>query len=111
MNFTLQFTEQYKNQSKFATVVFLEGEESSMLRIKTLDSDLKQFISSLIDENTVIMLLSDQGVWFFDVPKKIGNYQSEYFETPEGKYEHKRPFSYIIVPSSMVSTGIKIKGK
>jgi hypothetical protein len=112
MNFTLQFMDQYKETSKFASVLFLEGDEHSMLRIKTMDADLREFLEKLRSkepENTVIMLLSDQGkfsqCWIIYVQ---GNYESEYFlRTAEGKFEHKRPFYYLMVPNSLISNGKK----
>ncbi len=69
------------------SMILMEGDEPTQMRLKTLDEDLKWFVQH-VDENTVIVLMSDQG-----------QYRSTFYEkTKAGKLEHKTPFLFIIVP-------------
>ncbi|MCV6004940.1 hypothetical protein OFO99_36440, partial [Escherichia coli] len=51
MEYYWQFRRNYAENSQFSLLEFMEGNEPSQLRLRTLDADMQRFLSSIVRRN------------------------------------------------------------
>ena len=96
MNYTLKFTENYKNSSQWIYNHFTAAHEASGQHSQTLDKDLKEYITTYITKygNTheiIIFLNGDHGM-------RYGGYMIK----PESMQEYKLPACFIIANTAFL---------
>ncbi|CAG9325556.1 unnamed protein product [Blepharisma stoltei] len=92
LDYFLQFSEAYKEVSRFSYIHLSTAHESTGTVISTLDDDLVGFLRKFLGfkEDSVLFLMGDHGM-------RYGNWH----KTKNGAQEHKLPL-FLIIPSNSV---------
>jgi hypothetical protein len=82
LDYLLEFSENYKEVSRFSYIHLNTAHEGSGTVIKTLDDDLVEFLTNLMNrkEKTVLFLMGDHGMRY-----------GSWFTKMDGSHEHRLP--------------------
>eukprot|EP00818_Percolomonas_sp_WS_P005370 CAMPEP_0117454252 /NCGR_PEP_ID=MMETSP0759-20121206/10701_1 /TAXON_ID=63605 /ORGANISM="Percolomonas cosmopolitus, Strain WS" /LENGTH=746 /DNA_ID=CAMNT_0005247425 /DNA_START=250 /DNA_END=2490 /DNA_ORIENTATION=+ len=101
-DYAAQFFQRHKSNPKFILTQFLQAQEPSMNVIADMDRALAKYLNEIVaqkEENTYIMLLSDEGS-----PQE----RSPFFEErTTGKLEQKMPLLILLTPPGMESNHLE----
>lgn len=94
LDYLLEFSENYKEVSRFSYIHINTAHEGSGTVISTLDSDLVNFLTDITrrQERTVIFLMGDHGM-------RYGNW----FTHIDGSHEHRLPLLMTIASDSVLN--------
>ena len=93
LNYTLQYVKNYQGINKWGHIMILPAHEDSGTVISTLDQDLVDFLSKVLEtkDKIIIMLQGDHGI-------RYGNWR----KTLEGSQEHKLPMLFTIISTDLL---------
>ncbi|CAG9325565.1 unnamed protein product [Blepharisma stoltei] len=87
MDYILDFSETYKNVSRYTYMHIDTAHEATGTVVSTIDLDLKDFLEEFFnrDEDSILFLMGDHGMRY-----------GEWFKTIDGSHEHKLPLLLIL---------------
>ncbi|CAG9325566.1 unnamed protein product [Blepharisma stoltei] len=87
MDYILDFSETYKNVSRYTYMHIDTAHEETGTVVSTIDLDLKKFLEEFFsrDEDSILFLMGDHGMRY-----------GEWFKSKDGSHEHKLPLLLII---------------
>lgn len=93
LDYTLEFSQNYKDVSRFSYIHLNTAHEGSGTVIATLDQDLEQFLAEVLTQQDVkVILMGDHGM-------RYGNW----FTQIDGSHEHRLPALFFIWPKAALT--------
>ena len=93
LNYTLQFVQEYSGLNKYAHVMSVTAHESTGTVIRSLDSDLRDFLQKITEtsDELVLFLAADHGMRY-----------GEWYKLENGGQEHRMPMLFVVVSQGLL---------